>query len=98
MNNQVISIIADKFESQFKDELFEFLFAYKTEDSRACGKTLHELCEHVICQAHNISYKDYVNENDVDYDVIFGDSADLTESVIDILLQRVAGVYNETGK
>ena len=51
--DNIIDTIADKHFKHFESELFEFLFCYKTEDTRACGKTILEHAEAVMIAAAN---------------------------------------------
>jgi hypothetical protein len=90
------NIIANKFYEHFENELYDFTFTYKTEAS-VNNTTIIELCEEAVCAAHGISHQQYLDEEtDVAYDEIFGDAANMTEQVINIMLQKFMEQHNGT--
>ncbi len=92
----VPKIIADRFYEHFESELYDFTFVYKTEAS-VNNKTIIKLCEEAVCAAHGISHQQYLNEEtDVSYDEIFGDAANMTEQVINVMLQKFMEQHNGT--
>lgn len=93
--------IANRFYNDFEDSLYDFTFSYKTEvsfnnfEDNIEDVTIMRLCEECLCSAHNITYGQYVNENtNIDYDTIFCSAADMTEEVINIMLERFAKQHN----
>ena len=92
----VPKIIADKFYEHFESELYDFTFVYKTE-ATVNNKTIMELCEESICAAHGITYEQYLNEEtNISYDEIFGESANMTEKVVNIMLAQFEAQHNGT--
>lgn len=87
----VIGAIADAHLKTFENELYEFIFCYKTEDTRANGKSIIEQCERVMCEANNVSYDDYINDDmrNHEYDDLFQPSTELVESVINEMIRRI---------
>jgi len=88
-------IIANRFYTFFEKELYDFTFTFKTEASIGNNQTIMSLCEAAVCAAHDIEYDDYINETtSVSYDEIFGDSANMTEQVVNIMLAKFAEQHN----
>lgn len=89
-------IIANKFYEHFEQELYDFTFMFKTE-SYVDNQSIISLCEAAVCAAHDVSVDNYIDQKtDVSYDTIFGDAANMTEQVVNIMLARFAEKHNGT--